>query len=85
MAFTVQLSPAAEQDLAAAWLASDARPSVTVAAHQMERKLASNPLDAGESRGSSVSRIDYISPLGFTFDVVMDDAAIYVTAIWLVS
>jgi len=85
MRFTVQLSPAGEQDLAAAWLASDDRPAVTVAAHQMEQKLASNPLDAGESRGSTVSRIDHISPLGFTFDVIMDDATVFVTAIWLVS
>jgi hypothetical protein len=85
MRFTVQLSPAAEQDLAAAWLASDDRPAVTFAAHQMERKLATNPLDAGESRGSSVIRIDYISPLGFTFDVIMDDSTVFVTAIWLVS
>lgn len=85
MRFTVALTPIAEQHLAAAWLASPDRPAVTAAAHQIEQKLAADPLTAGESRASGVSRVDYIPPLGFTFDVVVDDATVYVTAIWLVS
>jgi hypothetical protein len=85
MTFTVVLTPPAEQHLAAAWLASPDRPAVTAAAFQMEQKLAADPLHAGESRASSVNRLDYIDPLGFTFDVVVDDATVYVTAIWLVS
>lgn len=85
MKFTVKLTRAGEDDLAAAWLASDDRPAVTAAADQMDRKLAADPLNAGESRTSSVNRVDCIPPLGFAFDVVVDDATVYVTAIWLVS
>ncbi len=85
MNFTVVLTPPAEQHLAAAWLASPDRNAVTLAAHQMEQRLATDPLNAGESRASSVSRLDYIRPLGFAFDIVVDDATVYVTAIWLVS
>jgi hypothetical protein len=84
MNFTVVLIPDAEQDLATAWLASSDRPAVTTAAHQLEQKLAADPLHAGESRKSSVNRVDYIHPLGFTFDIVVDDATVYVTAIWLI-
>ena len=52
---------------------------------QMEQKLARDPLNAGESRESSVNRVDYVHLLGFTFDVVVDDATVYVNAIWLIS
>ena len=85
MNFTVVLTSDAEQDLAAAWLASDDRPAVTRAAHQLEQRLASDPLNAGESRASRVNRIDSVHPPGFAFDIVVDDATVYVTAIWLVS
>jgi hypothetical protein len=85
MNFTVHLVPAGEQDLAAAWLASSNREAVTQAAFLMEQILASDPLNVGESRRSSVSRIGFVPPLGFTFDVVVDDAAVYVTAIWLIA
>ncbi|MBA4191850.1 MAG: hypothetical protein C0467_28050 [Planctomycetaceae bacterium] len=85
MTFTIVLTPDAENDLAVAWIASSDRPAVTTAAHQLEHKLAANPLAAGESRASSVNRVDYVLPLGFTFDVVVDDATVYVTAMWLIS
>ena len=85
MTFTVVLSPSAEQHLAQAWLVSSDRPAVTVAMHQIEQKLSTNPLAAGESRASSVTRVDSVYPLGFTFDVVVDDATVYVTAMWLIS
>jgi hypothetical protein len=83
MTFTVILTPVAEGHLAAAWLASSDRPAVTAAAHRLERKLARDPLNAGESRTSSVNRVDFVPPLGFTFHVVVDDATVYVTAVWL--
>lgn len=70
---------------AAAWLASGDRPAVAAAAHRLEQRLARDPLHAGESRASSVSRVDYESPLGFNFDVVVDDATVYVTGFWLIS
>jgi hypothetical protein len=85
MKFTVALTPVAEQHLAAAWLASSDRPAVTAAAHQLEQKLARDPLHTGESRASGVNRVGFEPPLGFAFDVVVDDATVYVTAIWLLS
>ncbi|MBA4065446.1 MAG: hypothetical protein C0501_17380 [Isosphaera sp.] len=85
MTFAVNLDPPAIQGLAAAWLAAPDRGAVTAAAHQMEQILAADPLGHGESRESSVSRVGYVPPLGFTFDVVVDDSAVHVTAIWLTS
>lgn len=85
MNFTVILTPPAEGHLAAAWLAARDQTAVTVAAHRIEQKLARDPLTAGESRESTVNRVDFEDPLGFTFDVVVDDATVYVTAIWLIS
>ena len=83
--FTVTLTPDAEDDLATAWINSADRPAVTAAAQRMERLLASDPLHPGESRASSVNRVDYVAPLGYAFDVVVDDAAVFVTAVWLTS
>ncbi|MBX9585041.1 MAG: hypothetical protein K2X87_32450 [Gemmataceae bacterium] len=85
MRFTVVVIDPAEQGLAAAWLASADRNAVADAAHRMERLLAAHPLDVGEDRASSVSRVGFVPPLGFTFDVVVDDATVYVTDIWLTS
>jgi hypothetical protein len=85
MRFTVTLNPPAEQHLAAAWLAAPDRVAVTTAVHELEQRLAADPLNAGESRASSVNRMDIVHPLGFTFDVVVDDATVFVTAIWLIS
>ncbi len=85
MAFTVKLKPSAEQDLATAWLGARDRGAVTRAAHRIDQRLARDPLNAGESRASTVNRVDFEGPLGFTFDVVVDDATVYVTAMWLIS
>jgi hypothetical protein len=85
MRFTVSLALPAEQQLAAAWLASPDREAVTIAAFQMEQKLAALAPTAGESRQSTVTRVDWIPPLGFMFDVIVDDATVFVTAIWLIE
>ena len=85
MRFTVVYVPGAEQNLAAAWLSSPDREAVTTAAHQLEQELAADPLHCGESRGSSVSRVRFLPPLGITFDVVVDDATVYISAVWLTS
>lgn len=85
MHFTVVLTPPAESHLAAAWLAAPDRKAVTEASHRIEQKLARNPLGTGESRASTVNRIDFEGPLGFAFDVVVDDATVFVTAMWLIS
>lgn len=85
MTYHVTLSTDGEQDQSAVFLASNDRPAVSQTVQELERKLSIDPLSAGESRESSVSRLDFVGPLGFTFDVVVDDAMVFVTAIWLVS
>lgn len=85
MQFTVILSTTAEQHLMACWLSATDQPTVTEAAHSIDQKLKADPLGVGESRASSVNRIGFIPPLGFTFDVVVDDATVYVTALWLIK
>lgn len=67
------------------WLAYDDREAVTLAAAALEVKLTVEPLSIGESRESSVSRLAFEPPLGFTFDVIADDAMVRITAIWLLS
>lgn len=85
MAFIVTLTDDAEQDLAAAWLAAADRNAVTTTVHLLEQDLQLDPLRVGESRTSSVNRVGYRSPLGFTFVVVVDDTTVFVTAIWLTA
>jgi hypothetical protein len=84
MTFTVTLTTGGERDLSRAFEATANRRALSRALRELERLLAADPLSAGESRESSVSRVDYVPPLGFTFDVVVDDALVFVTAVWLV-
>lgn len=83
MPYTVTFTSIAEQHLAAAWLASSNRSAVTRAAHEIGRLLALDPLAIGEGRESSVNRVEQVTPLGFAYDVIVDDTAVFVTAIWL--
>lgn len=85
MRFTVTFTPTCEQDLAAAWLAAADRRAVTAAASRIEHLLAADPLAVGEGRESSVNRVAMAPPLGFSFDVVVDDSRVFVTGVWLVS
>ena len=85
MNYTVIWTAVAQQRLAAAWLAAADRNAVTAASHRIDQVLAADPLNFGESRASSVNRIGYVPPLGFTFDVVVDDQTVYVTAVWLTA
>ena len=39
------------------------RPAVTAAMHQLEQRLAADPLHFGESRASSVNRIGFVPPI----------------------
>ena len=53
-----------------------------MASDRVDRLLATDPLNVGESRASGVNRIGYVPPLGFMVDVVVDDRTVYVTAVW---
>jgi hypothetical protein len=82
MNYRVILVPSAEQELALAWLASNDRNAVTRAAHLLEQQLQTDPLHAGESRQSSVSRVAFESPLAIEFEVIEDDKKVRVLGVW---
>lgn len=85
MIFAVIWVPPAEQELAGSWLAAPDRIAVVEAANKIDELLQSKPLGIGESRESSVSRIVLIPPLGVSYEVIMDDAKVFVTGVWLVD
>jgi hypothetical protein len=85
MSYRVSWIPSAEQDLAAAWLASTNRNTVSAAAHRLEHELQSDPFHVGESRESSVRRVAFESPLGIEFEIVEDDKKVRVLGAWLTS
>lgn len=84
MTYNVTWIPVAEQELAAAWLASADRNAVTAAAHRLDGRLRSDPLHMGESRESSVRRVAFDAPVGIEFEVIEDDKKVRVLGLWLV-
>ena len=85
MSYTVTWTPSAESDLTAVWLVAPDRVAVTLAAHQIEQRLKVDPLGAGESRESSVSRVVFQAPLAVGYDVVEDDKVVFIRFVQLVS
>jgi hypothetical protein len=75
------LPPVARDDLASIWLSAADPQAVADAADEIDRVLAHNPLDAGESRGDS-SRIIIEWPLTVLFDVHPDDALVSLFAVF---
>jgi plasmid stabilization system protein ParE len=84
MTYEVVWTPSAERDLAAVWVTAPDQRAVTEASHRLEQALRRAPISAGESRSSSVHRVVYDPPLGFTFLVIEDDKRVLVQAVWLV-
>ena len=80
MKYDVIWNPAAEADLAAAWLAAADRNAATAASFEIDRRLETSPLGFGESRESSVSRFAAVVPLAVWFEVVVDDKRVVVHA-----
>jgi plasmid stabilization system protein ParE len=62
MKFTVTWTTNAEQELTRLWLAGRDRMAIDEAVAAIESTLATNPLDAGESRSGNV-RIVIVEPL----------------------
>lgn len=85
MRYTVVWTPDAERELAAVWLAAADREGVTAAVHQLEQDICASPLSVGESRRSSIERVAYLTPVGLTFLVVVDDSRVFVTAVTLLQ
>jgi plasmid stabilization system protein ParE len=81
MKYTVVWRPAAEDDLAAIWLAAEDRKSVTHAARQADELLRNDPLDQGESRSGPI-RILFVPPLGIEFEAVERDRRVHILTVW---
>jgi hypothetical protein len=77
MNFTVVWFPDCERELAALWLVAPDRNAVTAAAALIDRQLADDPENVGESRGDG-RRIIIAPPLAATYRVRKDDRIVEV-------
>lgn len=82
MNFTIIWSNAAIQDLARIWMQVTDRNVITQASNQIDQMLSQDPQYVGESRVGN-ERVAYADPLGFRFEVVVDDMMVTVGAVWL--
>lgn len=85
MKYTVVFTELADDELAAAWVQSTNRKAVTDIANQLEALLSRDPLNAGESRDTSLNRIIWGDPIGMTFEVIPDDYNVIVHSVWLTT
>ena len=81
MNYTVTCVPAADQELAAAWLSARDRQAVTDAATEIDRLLRTNPGEQGESRDDD-SRVLFVPPLGVQFRVFEPDRKVLIARFW---
>ena len=81
MKWTVIYRPPAQDELASIWLSAPDPQAVADAADKIDRILASNPLEAGESRGGN-TRIIVEQPLTVLFDVFPDDGLVEVFSVF---
>lgn len=81
MKYSVVWTPSARRILAELWLSAEDKSQIQQAADAMERTLANDPLNAGESRVVNI-RIIVESPLAAYFDVDPLDLRVKVWRIW---
>ncbi len=81
MKYTVTWMSSAEQELAALWLASPDRSTVTKAAHVLDQLLRDDPEKEGESRPYD-SRILFSPPLGIIYPVRAEEHHVAVFHVW---
>jgi hypothetical protein len=82
MNFTVIWSEAAVQDLARIWMNATDRNAITQASNEIDRILSRDAQHVGESRPGG-QRVEFADPLGFRFEVVVDDQRVTVGAVWV--
>jgi plasmid stabilization system protein ParE len=85
MTYRLIWTPAAENDLAAVWLAAADRPAVNRAADELDRVLARTPLGVGVARRSSVHRVAFFEGVGVEYEVIEDDKKVLVQAVFAVG
>jgi hypothetical protein len=81
MKWTVLYRPSAQDHLAQIWLNSPERQTIADAADAIDGVLASNPVEAGESRDGN-ARIIIEPPLTVLYEVYSDDAVVEAFAIF---
>ncbi|MEO2091422.1 MAG: hypothetical protein ABGY75_18345 [Gemmataceae bacterium] len=81
MNYTVLWLPDAENELAAVWMASADRAAVTTASTELDRRMAADPENEGESRVGS-RRITFEKPLAIYFDVDTVRRRVQVVRVW---
>ena len=81
MNFTVSWTPAAQDELAAIWLASRNRNAITKAAARIDTLLRTRPETHGALLFDTVREL-IVAPLGIQFEVVEDDLVVFVLAAW---
>ena len=81
--FTVLWGPEATEELTRLWLQADAamRKRITAASHAIDKVLASEPDNTGESRPDG-ARIHFEFPLGIRFDVDNSSRTVSVLQVW---
>lgn len=78
MKYDVVWLPAAEDELAALWLASTDRPNLSRAIAAIEAALEIQPLYVGTPLLSSVQRFLWNLPVGVEFEIIEDDKRVIV-------
>jgi hypothetical protein len=81
MSYQVYWVSEAEEELAAIWLESEDRGSITAASHVIDTILRLNPETAGESREEG-RRILLEYPLGVSYIISISDQIVSVLTVW---
>ncbi|MEI6257018.1 MAG: hypothetical protein WCQ77_10290 [Planctomycetota bacterium] len=81
MKYSVFCTAAADGELAAIWISSDDRKSVSQAAHDIEQALTTAPFTHGESRAGDL-RIIFVAPLGARYLVLPEDQRAVIVQFW---
>lgn len=82
MIWTVTYRQSAENELTELWLASSAKDELARAANDVERRLRTDPLSAGQEL-AGVYRIIVEGPVAFLYKIYEQDYRISVTAVFL--
>ena len=83
MNYNVIWKRSADGQLASIWMDADDRAAITHAARALDRRLAVNPVEQGESRPNEL-RIGFELPLGVLYEIHEDQRLIQVVAVWKV-
>lgn len=83
MKYAVVCSVAADGELAAIWIAAEDRKAVSDAANDIEKALATAPLDHGESREGNL-RILFVAPLGARYTVQVENGRVVIVQFWTI-